>query len=201
MARKAVDALPRSWAYRSIRHGAGNDKSAILFTELMNLSPGERSMARILLCPDCRKDGVLRSPCFNYAERLVRLLLVAPFRCQACSHRFLAFSIGRDYPKHLLDRREHKRIPVRLALSFSGGRIRGTGMIRDISMGGCIIECETIVQVNDIFYLQMLLDDQDMPVEVAAMVRSVTAKRVGFKFLRSARENKRLFEFLHAHGA
>ncbi len=74
-------------------------------------------------------------------------------------------------------------------------------MVRDISMGGCIIECETIVQVDDIFYLQMFLGEQGMPVEVAAMVRSVRAKRIGFKFLRSARENKRLFEFLHAQGA
>src|SRR5688572_16512948 len=158
-------------------------------------------MARMLHCPDCGKDSVLRSHCFNYAERVAMLLLVAPFRCQACSHRFLAFRVGRDYSKHLLDRRQHKRIPVQLALSFSGGRVRGSGMVRDISMGGCIIECETIVQVDDIFYLQMFLSEQGMPVEVAAMVRSVSAKRIGFKFLRSARENKRLFEFLHTQGA
>ncbi len=158
-------------------------------------------MARILTCPDCGKDGVLRSQCFNYAERVAMLLLVAPFRCQACSHRFLAFRIGRDYATHLIDRREHKRIPVRLALSFSGGRVRGSGMVRDISMGGCIIECETIVQVNDIFYLQMFLGEQETPVEVAAMVRSVSAKGIGFKFLLSARENRRLFDFLHAQGA
>ena len=74
-------------------------------------------------------------------------------------------------------------------------------MVRDISMGGCIIECETMVQVNDIFYLQMFLTGHEMPIEVAAMVRSVNATRIGFKFLRSARENKRLFEFLHANGA
>jgi hypothetical protein len=55
--------------------------------------------------------------------------------------------------------------------------------------------------VNDIFYLQMCRTEQETPVEVAAMVRSVSAKRIGFKFLRSARENKRLFEFLHANGA
>ena len=158
-------------------------------------------MTRVLRCPEYGKDDVLRSHCFNSAERVAMLLLVAPFRCQACSHRFLAFHIGRHYSKHLLDRREHKRIPVRLALSFSGGRIRGTGMIRDISMGGCIIECETIVQIDDIFYLQMFLGAEGMPVEVAGMVRSVNAKRIGFKFLRSARENKRLFEFLHAQGA
>jgi len=158
-------------------------------------------MARRLTCPDCGKDGVLRSECFNYAERIAGLLLIAPFRCQACSHRFLAFDFCLDYAKHLVDRRQYKRIPVRLALSFSGGRIRGSGVVRDISMGGCIIECDTIVQVDDIFYLQMFLGDHDGPVEVAAMVRSVNANRIGFKFLRSARENKRLFEFLHAQGA
>lgn len=158
-------------------------------------------MAHILTCPDCGKDEVLRSQCFNYAECIAMLLFIAPFRCQACSHRFLAFRVGRDYAKDLIDRREHKRLPVRLALSFSGGRIRGTGVVRDISMGGCIIECETIVQVNDIFYLQLFLGVQDSPVEVAAMVRSVRANRIGFKFLRSARENKLLFDFLHAQGA
>ena len=156
---------------------------------------------RLLICPDCGKDGVIRSHCFNYAERVAKLLFVAPFRCQTCSHRFLAFSLGYDYLKDIIDRREHKRIPVRLALSFSGGRIRGTGMVRDISMGGCIIDCETIVQIDDIFYLQLFLGEQEMPVEVAAMVRSVSNKRIGFKFLRSAKENKRLFDFLHAKGA
>jgi len=88
-----------------------------------------------------------------------------------------------------------------LALSFSGGRIRGTGSVRHISIGGCIIDCETIVQIDDIFYLQLFLGEQEMPVEVAAMVRSVSNKRIGFKFLRSAKENKRLFDFLHAKGA
>ena len=91
---------------------------------------------------------MIRSHCFNYAERVAKLLFVAPFRCRTCSHRFLAFSLGYDYLKDIIDRREHKRIPVRLALSFSGGRIRGTGMVRDISIGGCIIDCETIVQID-----------------------------------------------------
>ena len=74
-------------------------------------------------------------------------------------------------------------------------------MVQDISMGGCIIESETMVQINDIVYLQLFLKEHEMPIEVAAMVRSVNANRIGFKFLRSARENKRLFEFLHANGA
>jgi len=100
-----------------------------------------------------------------------------------------------------VDRREHRRIPVRLALSFSGGRVRGTGTVLDISMGGCVIESDTIMQLDDIFYLQLMLQEGRPPVEVAAMVRSVRGRLVGFKFLRSARDNKHLFEFLHANGA
>lgn len=71
----------------------------------------------------------------------------------------------------------------------------------DISVGGCVIESDAIMQVDDIFYLQLMLEDGQPPVEVAAMVRSVRGRRVGCKFLRSARDNKRLFDFLHANGA
>jgi hypothetical protein len=101
----------------------------------------------------------------------------------------------------MVDRRQHRRIQVRLQLSFSGGRIRGSGTVKDISMGGCVIESETIVHVDDIFYLQLYLDEQESPIQVAAMVISVRARRIAFKFLRAARENKRLFDFLHANGA
>src|SRR5438094_10425456 len=110
-------------------------------------------MAALLQCPQCGKESVLRTPCFSPVERLVSLLFVSPFRCQDCSLRFLAFRLGRRYPAHLIDRREHKRIPVRLFLSFSGGRVRGEGKVLDISMGGCIIKSTTLVKPGDIFYL------------------------------------------------
>ncbi len=158
-------------------------------------------MAQILSCPQCGKDDVLRSRCFSLFEHLADVFLVSPFTCQQCSHRFMSWRLGRQYPTRLIDRRKHRRIPVRLALSFSGGRVRGKGTVLDISMGGCIIESETHVQVDDIFYLQMYLTDHEPPIEVAAMVRSISGKGIGFKFLRAARENKRLFEFLHSRGA
>jgi hypothetical protein len=108
----------------------------------------------------------------------------------------MASRIGLDLPKHPMDRREHLRIPVRLYLSFSGGKVRGEGTVLDISVGGCIIKSETQVHPNDIFYLQLTLDEGEPPLEVAAMVRSVSARGIAFKFLRAAQENKRLLAFV-----
>lgn len=158
-------------------------------------------MAGTLQCPQCRNESVLRTPCFSTVERLVSLLFVSPFRCQGCSLRFLAFRLGRQYPTHLVDRRKHKRIPVRLFLSFSGGRVRGEGTVLDISMGGCVIKSNTLVKPGDIFYLQITLAERQPPVEVAGIVRSVSDRGISFKFLRAAHENKRLLEFLQAQSA
>ena len=155
-------------------------------------------MGRILSCPRCQKDGLLRSRPQSAREHLASFLLVAPFRCPACSHRFLASHLWLDHSTHPIDRREHLRIPVRLYLSFSGGKVRGEGTVLDLSMGGCIIKSETQVHTNDIFYLQLSLGDGELPLEVAAMVRSVSARGIAFKFLRAAQEHKRLLAFVQA---
>jgi hypothetical protein len=113
----------------------------------------------------------------------------------------MASRFRRQYPKHLIDRREHLRIPVRLFLSFSGGRVRGEGTVMDISMGGCIIKSDTQVHVDDIFYLQIAIDEEKPPLELAAMVRSVSPRGIAFKFLRKAQEDRRLLAFVQARGA
>ena len=69
----------------------------------------------------------------------------------------------------------------------------------DLSMGGCIIKSQTQVHVDDIFYLEIVIKDQDAPIEVAAMVRSVSARGIAFKFLRKAQENKRLLAFIQSN--
>jgi hypothetical protein len=99
-------------------------------------------------------------------------------------------------PRDAIDRREHLRIPVRLSLSFSGGKVRGEGTVLDLSMGGCIIKSQTQVHTNDIFYLQLSLEDSELPLEVAAMVHSVSARGIACKFLRAAHESKRLLSFV-----
>ena len=77
--------------------------------------------------------------------------------------------------------------------------MRGEGTVLDLSLGGCIIESETHVRVDDIFYLEIALADDEAPIEVAAMVRSVSARGIAFKFLRKAQENKRLVTFIHSY--
>jgi hypothetical protein len=154
-------------------------------------------MGRIPRCPRCQKDGLLRSSPQSPREHLASLLFMAPFRCPSCSHRFLASRLWLDHSTHPIDRREHLRIPVRLYLSFSGGKVRGEGTVLDLSIGGCIIKSETQVHTNEIFYLQLSLDDTEPPLEVAGMVHSVSARGIAFKFLRAAQENKRLFAFVH----
>jgi hypothetical protein len=153
-------------------------------------------MGRILSCPRCRKDGLLRSYPQSPREHLAFFIFVAPFRCPSCSHRFLASHLWLDHSTHPIDRREHLRIPVRLFLSFSGGKVRGEGTILDLSMGGCIIKSQTQVHTSDIFYLQLSLEDSEPPLELAAMVHSVSARGIAFKFLRAAQENKRLLAFI-----
>lgn len=69
----------------------------------------------------------------------------------------------------------------------------------DLSLGGCIIRSDTHVRVDDIFYLGITLAEGEAPVEVAAMVRSVSARGIAFKFLRQAQENKRLLNFIQSH--
>ncbi|TKB86688.1 MAG: PilZ domain-containing protein [Nitrospira sp.] len=155
-------------------------------------------MIQPLTCPQCGQDNVFRSRCSTLMERLQSLACIAPFHCQSCSFRFQAFRLGRRYPAQMLDRRKHLRIPVRLFLSFSGGKVRGEGTVLDISMGGCIIESQAPVHMDDIFYLQIALENDQAPLEVAAMVRSVSSRGIAFKFLRSAQENKRLLAFVHA---
>ena len=71
----------------------------------------------------------------------------------------------------------------------------------DLSMGGCVIKSETHVRVDDIFYLEISTGTHEPPLEVAAMVRSISQRGIAFKFLRAAQENKRLLAFIQAQTA
>lgn len=155
-------------------------------------------MGRLLTCPQCRHEKILRSRPLSVSERVAALFLMAPFSCAQCSCRFMASRIGLNHSRQAVDRREYLRIPVRLFLSFSGGKVRGEGTVMDLSVGGCIIKSETQVHVDDIFYLEIATGNQDPPLEVAAMVRSISSRGIAFKFLRAAQENKRLLTFVQA---
>jgi hypothetical protein len=155
-------------------------------------------MPRLLNCPQCRHEKVTRARPLSLSERVASLFMLSPFSCQQCSCRFLASRIGIGLPTNGVERREHLRIPVRLYLSFSGGKVRGEGIVMDLSVGGCFIKSETQVRVDDIFYLEIVTHQDEPPLEVAAMVRSVSQRGIAFKFLRAAQENKRLLSFVQS---
>ena len=67
-------------------------------------------MGRILSCPRCKNDSILRSQPQSLREHLASLLFVVPFRCPSCSHRFLASRLWLDHPTHPIDRREMLRL-------------------------------------------------------------------------------------------
>lgn len=156
-------------------------------------------MSHQVICPRCRKDGAAQSRPQTPRELVAALIWIVPFQCQSCGHRFLARRASTAGSFHPIERREHLRIPVRLCLSFSGGKVRGEGTVLDLSLGGCIIKSETHVRVDDIFYLEIIIAEDEVPVQVAAMVRSVSARGIAFKFLRKAQENKRLLTFIQSH--
>ena len=151
-----------------------------------------------MVCPQCWRDEAFRSRPQSLRELAASWVRFVPFFCRSCGHRFLAWAGIRTTFGSILDRREHLRIPVRLRLSFSGGKIRGEGMVADISLGGCVITSDTPVSVDDIYYLEIVVSEQEPPIEVPAIVRSVGARGVAFKFLRKAQENKRLLSFIRS---
>ncbi|MBK9307308.1 MAG: PilZ domain-containing protein [Nitrospira sp.] len=154
-------------------------------------------MRRQVACPQCREGGAICVLPQSPSEFIAALIWMAPFECQHCLHRFLARRMGMG-SSHSRERREHLRIPVKLCLSFSGGKVKGEGIVMDLSLSGCVIKSETRVHVDDIFYLEIIIVQNEPPIEVAAMVRSVSARGIAFKFLRKAQENKRLLTFIQS---
>ena len=117
-------------------------------------------------------------------ENLLAWLMIGPYRCQFCSHRFLvifgriSFSPGR----------EHKRVPVQYPIyfrpAFSTDTVLAAGTLLDLSIGGCTIE--TPVPVPKAFCLSMQIEvtEQEPPIQIEnARVRTVNGKRLGLEFL------------------
>lgn len=117
-------------------------------------------------------------------ESLLVLLMIRPYRCQYCSHRFLVL-LGRF---SFSPGRKHKRIPVQYPVyfrpAFSTDAVLAAGTLLDLSIGGCTIE--TPVPVPKAFCLSMQIEaaEQDPPIQIEiARVRTVNGKRLGLEFL------------------
>jgi PilZ domain len=131
------------------------------------------------LCPTCGTDYVRRARAAGVLDFLLLLLFLQPFRCQLCTQRFRYF--GRRYPA---DRREYHRTATRFPTVFSGGQKQGSGVISDISMGGCALETDSKLFMGSLLRLLVQVSDDEPALLVdAAVVRSLRPKAVGLRFM------------------
>jgi len=143
-------------------------------------------------CPHCGIWLVKKAPRRGLREYLLSLLTLGPFRCQVCTHRFLAFlwwpgiNTSREY------NRISVRYPVMLSPALEDDRVLSEeATLLDISIRGCAIRSNVPLHKGNLVRLQIRLTDQEPPIEVdIATVRTVTGRRFGLEFVRIHHEEE-----------
>ncbi len=137
-------------------------------------------------CPHCGILLVKKVSRRGLREYLLSVLTVGPFRCQVCTHRFLAF---RWLPA-TNTKREYNRISVRYQMLLSSAREDDQiqceeGTLVDISIRGCAIKSNVPLHKGTILCLQIRPTDQEPPIKIDIVtVRTVTGRRIGLEFVK-----------------
>jgi PilZ domain len=138
-------------------------------------------------CPNCSKEYVARVARVGFAEEILSLFYIYPFKCQLCGCRFKLLQWGVRYLRMEEDRREYERLPTTLPVSFSAEALGGTGMACDISMRGCTFQTEAEAnkpKAGSVLRMALQIPNEMQPVDVEAVVRNVRQDHVGVEFLR-----------------
>jgi hypothetical protein len=119
------------------------------------------------------------------------LLMIGPYHCQFCAHRFLVI-LGRI---SFSPGRKHKRVPVQYPVyfrpAFGTDAVLAAGTMLDLSIGGCTIETPVPVPKAFCLGLQLQVTEQAPPIQIEnARVRTVNGKRLGLEFLSLRPEEK-----------
>ncbi len=129
---------------------------------------------------------VRQAPRRGTREHLLRFLLICPFRCQLCTHRFLAI---RGQLSHN-PRREYERILVRypaaFCAAFSGDQAEAAeGTMVNVSIRGCRIESSLPVSQGGCLRIGFVTAAREPPIEVeAAVVRNAVGDCMGLEFFK-----------------
>ncbi len=134
-------------------------------------------------------------------EHLLRFLLICPFRCQLCTHRFLAIRGEPSYDP----RREYERVlvryPVAFCPAFSGAQAKGAeGTMVNVSIRGCRIESSLPESQGARLRIGFVADAREPPIEVeAAVVRNAVGDCMGLEFFQiRPEEEDRLRQVIEA---
>jgi hypothetical protein len=83
------------------------------------------------------------------------------------------------------ERRIQPRFTTQFRSTFSGGQSEGYGRTLDLSIGGCKIESETVVDQGGKFECRLHIPDLDWPIMIdEATIRWVEEKTFGLAFTR-----------------
>lgn len=153
-------------------------------------------------CPRCKTRLVHQASQEGGLEPFLGLLTLYPFRCQLCTHRFLAFLWRHsESPKREYDR-VAAQYPVTLYPASAGVQDEGLqGTTINLSITGCMVETSAQVPQGASVRLKIHSSGLPSPIEVeSAVVRVRLENRLGLEFSKIApAEDQRLRVFMEAH--
>ena len=152
-------------------------------------------------CPQCGTWIVRQARRRGTREHLLRFLSICPFRCQLCTHRFLAI---RGQPSYN-PRREYERILVRYPVAFCAAFLgplaeAAAGTMVNVSIRGCRIESSLPASQGARLRIGFVTDAREPPIEVeGAVVRNAVGDCMGLEFLKiRPEEEDRLRQVIEA---
>lgn len=121
----------------------------------------------MLKCPKCGTRLVRQSARRGLHELFLSTILIYPFRCQLCTHRFRTF-IGK--PGHI-PRREYERIPVKCPVPFRSifskePSTEAHGTVVNLSIRGCSIDSNVPLPKGARLRLKFLIADGEQPLRL-----------------------------------
>ncbi len=135
-------------------------------------------------CPHCGLPYALRIPWQTTLRKALGAFSYYPFRCQLCFNYFHAFQFGSPPPKQRMDRRHYWRFSVKCPALLRSAESSGTGLVTNLSMGGCAIETDVQAPPGSIVELTLKIwEDKPEVVVKSAIVRSVRTPTLGIEFL------------------
>ncbi|WP_447977991.1 PilZ domain-containing protein [Candidatus Nitrospira bockiana] len=98
-----------------------------------------------------------------------------------------------------MEQRRSPRFAIQLPISFSGNQTIGSGLVSELSQGGCSVTSEDRVQGGAALVLHIQLPDQEAPLKADASVRWTNGMTFGCEFLRlPLKDKERLRHFIGA---
>jgi hypothetical protein len=139
-----------------------------------------------MLCPRCDSLLVVQRQVASPLDRLLALLAIQPFECQACRHRFRGKpdAVRAGAPPD--ERRKASRSTVAIPVNFECGEDASEGTMTDLSRDGCTLDSKRRLKPGLLLRLHLPSGSEEASpsmMQQIATVRSVQGSRAGLKFL------------------